>query len=420
MISVRTALRVMPAAWFGVPLAILAAWYASLLHSAPGYGLAATGLASGTMPFIGAFVAASSAWEAGRLRRARIWGGPWVRGGLRIAAGLVTVPIIAGVLATLTASGVSLAQAAAFPPDLVILAVLVLDVLVWASIGFTLGIRTPTALAVPTAAILPILWLAFVPAMYPVWLRHLTGMYRDCCALDEGLAGQAVLASVAMDLAFLAAALILASRWDPRGRAIGALAVVLVAAIVGAQAASSLGFAPVAPRDPSLLSCASVSGADICLWPEHVASAGLIQTTVADVRQRWLAADIDAPSRYSESSSETSSGTLAFHPIDPLTRDGVIMAMADGMLPRIPCGAYGTTGGVALGYLEAWYAAAGGLTAASLGSLDAPGHDNNPSILSAVDALTQASPSVRRAWVARAVAISQSCEDIVPDLRVIQ
>ena len=84
MIPIRTALRVMPAWWFAAPLAVGAAWYATLLPSPPGYGTAATAAASGALPFIGAFVAGSAAWEGARLQRAGIWGGPWVRRGAQM------------------------------------------------------------------------------------------------------------------------------------------------------------------------------------------------------------------------------------------------------------------------------------------------------------------------------------------------
>jgi len=113
--ALLTALRIMPAAWFVVPLTFFAIWYVSLLPSQLGYGTAATAAASGALPFIASFVGATSAWEAARLRRSGIWGGPWSRRGLQIAAGLVAGPFIAGLLtlaaAVITAHALAAARA---------------------------------------------------------------------------------------------------------------------------------------------------------------------------------------------------------------------------------------------------------------------------------------------------------------------
>lgn len=427
MIPIRTALRVMPAAWLAVPLAVVAAWYASLLPSPPGYGTAATAAASGTLPFIGAFVAGSAAWEGARLQRAGIWGGPWVRRGARIAAGLLVGPIAAGLLAVAVAVVVAHARAGAFPPDLAILGVMAVDVITYASLGFALGLVAPLALAVPLAAILALFWTAFVPAMYPVWLRHLTGMYRDCCGLAETLAPQAVVASIVMDVAIVATAALAVQVGRPRRWRAAAAATVLVAAsFVGIQAASSLTFAPVTARDPSLLTCTTGNGVEVCLWPEHSPSATTVVGAIGDVRANWEAAGIEAPAVFTEAEGQRAPGTLEVRLPDVLTKDGVIVALAVGMLPAVPncAGAtpggapVATTGGIAFAYLEAWYAAAGGLSSTSLQALDMAGDEINPSVLTVVKELSEATVSVRRNWAANAAAISQSCDDTAPDLRV--
>lgn len=427
MIPVRTALRIMPAAWLALPMAVVAAWYASLLPSPPGYGTAATAAASGTLPFIGAFVAGSAAWEGGRLQRAGIWSGPWVRRGARIAAGLLVGPIAAGSVAVAVAVVVAHARAGAFPPDLAILSVMVVDVITYATVGFALGIVAPLALAVPLAATLVLFWTAFVPAMYPVWLRHLTGMYRDCCGLAETLAPQAVVASIVMDVALMtAAALAVHVGWRRRWRAAAAATILVAASLVAIKAASSLTYAPVMARDPSLLTCTTGNGVEVCVWPEHSRSVTTLVGAISDVRAKWEAAGIDAPAVFTEAAGQQPTGTLEVHLPDALTKDGVIVALAVGMLPPAPnCTGTviqgvqaATTGGVAFPYLEAWYAAAGGLSSTASQALDMPGDDINPPVLKVVKELSAATVSVRRSWTANAAAISQSCDDIAPDLRV--
>ena len=56
---------------------------------------------------------------------------------------------------------------------------------------------------------LPYLWLGFVPAMQPVWLRHLTGMFRDCCTNAQDLDLRAALASMLVDVGIVGAAALL-------------------------------------------------------------------------------------------------------------------------------------------------------------------------------------------------------------------
>ena len=416
---IRTALRIMPAAWFAIPIAGIAAWYASLLPSPPGYGLAATAAASGAMPLISAFVAGTSAWEGARLRRSRIWGGPWVRRSLYIAGRLLVVPIAAGIVSAGCAVAVAHIRAGAFPPDPVIVAVVILDIITYASVGFALGILAPPALAVPVAAVLPVLWLAFVPAMYPVWLRHLAGMYRDCCSLDQTLAPQAAVASVSMDIAFMLAATVACLvDWRLVQRVTGSALALAAGALIGIPLASSLTFAPAVARDTSLLSCAPAGGAEVCLWPEHSAAASQIQATVARVYSKWLAIGIDAPSTFTEASGVPAPGTIQVHFQEPFTVDAVTLALADGMLPAFGGCGRATTGGVAVPYLEAWYAAAGGMSQSALQTLDSPGYDGNPSVLAVVHDLTEASQTARRSWEARVSAIVLSCDGAIPDLRV--
>jgi len=420
MMPIRTALRIMPAAWFVLPVAMFSGWFATLLHSPEGYGTAATAAASGTIPFVGAFVGGAAAWEGARLRRSGVWGGPWVRGDARIAAGAMAGPIAAGLLAILVAVVVSLIRVGASTPDLEIVGVLALDIFTYACLGFALGVLVPSALSVPLAVLLPFIWLAFVPAMYPVWLRHLTGMYRDCCGIAESLAPRALVASVAVDLGVVVAATVAVRvRLPGRPRLLSALAVLTAASVVGVSAASGMTYAPVVARDPSLLTCSTNNAVRLCLWPEHRDQADLLTTAIGDVVTSWKAAGIDSPTSVTEAWDSQPTGTLSVRLPDHLSKDGVIFAMATGMLPPAPNCGVATTGGIAFAYLEAWYAAAGGISSDSLERLDFPGDDANPSVLVAVNDLLAAPVSVRHSWVARAISLSQSCdESTAPDLRV--
>lgn len=438
MVSLRTSLRVMPAFWFALPIVLLAGGYGTALYPADHYGLGATAMGTGALAFVAGFTAATAAWEGARLRRT-VWWSPTVRSRLAIAAWAVLPSVLVGVVAMLTAVGVLLVRSGATLPDLRVLAVVLLDLVAWAVAGFAAGILLPVPVAVPVGLLLPFVWLAFVPALYPVWLRHLTGMFRDCCGLSQDLAPAAVGASVLADIGIIAAAAILIGGWTiarRHGGSILTLAVSVVASILalavplaaGVTLVSGMTYAPAVPRDPALLTCRERAGVTLCTWPEHAPQAAELATITSDVRTRWLAAGIETPSVFTEAARTIApAGSLAFG-VSGTAPDDVILALADGMTPQQPeCvdpttgNIMGTTGGVAAQWLLAWYAAAGGM---SLGRLTEEygsqwgmgGGTLDP--LPTVDALLKVSPEARRAWAAHAAALIVTCEEVTVDLAV--
>lgn len=408
----------MPAAWLAIGVVAFSVWYATVITSPAGYGTAATAAASGALPFIAAFVAGTAAWEGSRLRRGAIWGGPWVRPSWHIAYASLFWPTVTGLMAVAAATLTKHLTVAAGAPDGAIVAVMALDVVTYGAVGFAIGILTPPALAIPLASSLALLWMAFVPAMYPVWLRHLTGMYRDCCALGESIAPEALLAAAAVDLALIAAAAVCIAVTTPRlYRAVATLAIFAVGALIGVRFASSLTYAPVQPRDGSQLRCAPDGGVELCLWPEHVPASAQVGEAAAGVLTHWSAAGIDAPTVITEGLGAPTPGTLRVRIFDT-SPDGVVLAMATARLPPDPDCGHGTTGAVALLYLRAWFAAAGGVSDAALVGLDAEGDDVNPTVLTVVRQLEQASPAVTTFWVKNAEVTAVRCDEFQPDLRV--
>lgn len=427
MVSLRTSLRVMPAFWFALPIILLAGGYGTALYPADHYGLGATAMGTGALPFVAGFTAATAAWEGARLRRT-VWWSPNVRSRLAIAAWAVLPSVLIGVVAMLAAVGVLLVRSGATVPDPMLLAVATLDLVAWAVVGFAVGILLPVPVAVPVGILLPFVWLAFVPAIYPVWLRHLTGMFRDCCGLAEGLAPAAIGASVLADIGIIAAAAVLIGG-NRSARRIGASALALAVPLVaGVVLVSGMTYAPVVPRDPALLTCQERAGLTLCVWPEHVPQADALATVASDVRSRWLAAGIEAPAVFTEAArSAAPAGSLAFG-VSGTAPDDVIRALAEAMTPQQPeCvdpttgDSMGTSGGVAAQWLLAWYAAAGGMSQGRLieeyGSQWGMGGTTlDP--LPTVDALWEVSPEARRAWAAHAAALVTTCEEVEPDLTV--
>ncbi len=427
MISLGTSLRVMPAFWFALPIVLLAAAYGMALYPSDHYGLAATAMGTAALPFIAGFTGATAAWEGARLRRA-IWWAPNVRSRFVIAAWAALPSVLIGVVAMLAAVAVLLVRSGAAVPDLVVIGVAALVLVAWAAVGFAAGILLPVPVAVPVGIVLPFVWLAFVPAVYPLWLRHLTGMFRDCCGLAEDLAAAAVVASALVNVGFVVAASMLIAGHRSMRRIGASVATLAVPLAVGVVLVSGMTYAPVVPRDPSLLACRERAGLTLCLWPEHVAQADEIAGIASGVRARWLAAGIQAPAVFTESDrSIAPSGTLAFG-VTSTAPDDVIMDLAVGMTPQQPeCtdpttgDSMGTTGGMAAEWLLAWYAAAGGVSQGRLteeyGSQWGMGGTTlDP--LPTVDALWKVSPEARRAWADHAAALVATCEDVQVDLTV--
>lgn len=419
MSSLGTTIRTSPAAWFAIPIAILAGWYVTLLPVPPGYGVAATGAATGALPFIGAFVAGTASWEGSRLRRGAIWGGPWPRHPIRIGLCAGAPSIIAGWTAVAVAVAVALVTTDSFPPDLAMVAVGAVDVVAYASIGFAIGVLAPAALAIPVAVLLPMLWLAFTPAMYPVWLRHLTGMFRDCCSVSEALAPNAVLGSIAVDAGFIVSAAVGSLvALTPRRRALSVAAVLGSALIFGIASVRGMTYAPVVARDPAALQCTTDRGVSVCLWPEHAMAAQGIRDLITDIRAAWNAVGVAAPASFTEALGPYRPTVAAFILPDPITRDRTIIALADALVPpTVECPVISAEGIAGL-YLEGWYAAAAGLSNESLAHIDLPADDTNKSLVDTVKDLREATPVARAKWTATATAATQICTDTAPDLRI--
>ena len=427
MLSLRSSLRVMPALWLAVPMVLLAAPYGTALYPSDHYGLGATAMASGVLPFVGGFVAATAAWEGARLRRP-VWPTPIVRSRLAVAGWAVLPSVVVGLAAVVAASVVLLARSGATVPDARVLAVAALDLVAWAAAGFALGILLPVPVAVPAGILLPFIWFAFIPAVYPVWMRHFTGMFRDCCSLAEDLSSAAVAASALADIGILAAAAVAiggAASLRRAGASFLALAVPMTAAVILVQ---GMIYAPVVPRDPAMLTCREGAGVTLCVWPEHLPNADPLIGIVSGVRERWVAAGIEAPSVFTEAArSVAPAGSLAYM-VAGTAPDNVIGALADAMTPQQPAcidpatgDSMGTTGGIAADWLRAWYAAAGGMSEGRLvkdygSEWGMGGTTLDP--LPTVDALWKVSPEARRAWVARAAAYVATCDEVEVDLTV--
>jgi len=426
MIRLRTAVRVMPAIWLALPLTAFACWYVTLLYASDGYTVDATAKASMTIGFVGAVLAACAAWEGSRLRRSGLWAAPSVRSRWAVAFWVLLPVVLVGLVAVSAAMVVNLARSGAgFVPDWRFVAMTAIDLVAYSAAGLAAGLLLPIAVAGPLAIMGTFIWLGFVPAIEPVWLRHLTGMFRDCCGLEQDLALRAVVASTVVDLGIVAAAgLLTAGPWPRLTRAGAALGALVVAFVIAVPMVAGMIYAPVVARDTGLLQCKENGDLTVCLWPEHQARADEVVEIATAARDRWMGAGITVPALFTEADRSVAPSDALFFSFNGADSDegNVINSLASSLLPPFPDCEGGSTGGMALIYLQAWYDAAGGMSQSALERewgemLDEP---NYPAPLKLVDQLEHATPAQQADWISRTETASQQCDTWDPGLIAVQ
>ncbi|MFJ3820731.1 DUF7224 domain-containing protein [Streptomyces nodosus] len=267
-----------------------------------GYWPAATAGAATALNFVAPVTAACAAWEAGRLRRAKIGDGTPVRSGWQIAGASLAPVVLLGLLALAVAVAVARLRMESTPgwPDARIIASAGVVVCAHVVAGYALGMWLPAVAAVPVVLVGDYLWNVYPPALEPLWLRHLTRPATGCCMSTTAVDPKGILAPalVAVGLAGLACAAVAVSRGTPRlgglpGSVLyagAALAVIAAMATTagGVSLVNTFGPDAVRPRPASDLICADSQDTRVCVWPEHASrlteTARTVSTAVARLR----------------------------------------------------------------------------------------------------------------------------------------
>ncbi|MFE6623120.1 hypothetical protein [Streptomyces sp. NPDC057740] len=280
-----------------------------------GYWTAATAKAVSAMIFIAPVTAACAAWEAGRLRRAKVGEGTPTRNGWQIAAAALVPVVLLGLLALAAALAVVRLQMESAPgwPDARIIAAACVVLCAHIALGYAVGLWLPAVAAVPVILVGDYLWNVYPPALEPLWLRHLTQPAFGCCSNNSAVYPGAVTAPtlVAVGLAALAVAAAALSRRTPRRgslpRAVpywgAALAVVAATATTatGVRLVDRLGPDAIEARPVSDLVCADPRGTRVCVWPEHASRLTGTARTVSTAVERLRAVGVSAPDVVTES-----------------------------------------------------------------------------------------------------------------------
>ena len=420
MRGIATRIRTMPALFLAPGIVAGAIWYASLVHPADAYPVSATALGTAALAFIVPFAAFTAAWEGSRLRRGGLWHGPWVRRRAEILADRVWPAVVVSIVAVLAGVEASVLESGGGVPDGRPIGVAALDIVAFAAAGAAAGLLLPFAIAGPLSIVVPLFWLAFVPAMDPVWLRHITGMFRDCCIATEDLSIRPILASSLVDLGILAAAAFALSNVTESRRGIAMGLSLVVAGSVATALVAGMSYAPTTDRSPAELTCAHASTAMVCVWPEHQGDLRPMVGILPTVLARWGDAGVHAPDLFTEaepSASSAGSAHLVLSGGDALDDDGIIEALSSSLLPTYPsCPSGGSTGWQVAEYLQAWYEAAAGMSDASLAARhERPFDPSYPPVMDVVQKLSRATPDSRLAWTARVTGITQACGDWAVD-----
>ena len=413
----RTMLRISPAVWLTLPTLILSILYVTKAIYPNNYGVAATAGATSSMAFLVGFVAATAAWEAARLRRGGIWDAPHTRSRLEITIIAVTPSVLLGAVflfGTVVAASV---YGQAGMPEIRMVVVGFIAICAWSLVGFLAGLRLPMSVSLPSMLLAPFLWFAFVPALPVEWLRHLSGMYRDCCRIGADIAPAALFAGLIMNVTFIVVALYAIGALRMRWSRTAATAVLVAGVMISSAFASNVGPIPEVARDRSALKCSMVGATELCLWPEHDGPTSVFRPTLNAVIVALTREDLPIPSRWSEELAGSSSGdtlSLDLWKSDP---DAIRWSIAQGLAPWPACSESPDTSfsGSSIDVLRGWwFTAMGGSEAMlqeNLGWLIAePSAFGVPPIKELYSAVGAASVASRVAWLERLTSSAAECQ----------
>ena len=410
-------LRISPAVWLTLPTLILSILYVTKATYSNNYGVAATAGATSSMAFLVGFVAMTAAWEAARLRRGGIWDAPHTRSRLEITIIAVTPSILLGAVflfGTVVAASV---YGQAGMPEIRMVVVGFIAICAWSLVGFLAGLRLPMSVSLPSMLLAPFLWFAFVPALPVEWLRHLSGMYRDCCRIGADIAPAALLAGLIMNVTIIVVALYAIGAFRRRWSRIAATAMLVTGFIVSSAFAWSVGPIPEVARDQSALRCSTVSAVELCLWPEHDGPTQLFRPTLTAVIVELARQELPIPGRWSEelaSATSVDTLTLDLWKSDP---DSIRWSIAQGLAPWPACSKIPNTSfsDIPIDVLRGWwFTAMGGSEAMlqeNLGWLIAePSQNGVPPIKELYRAVGAASVTSRVSWLERLTSLIAECQ----------
>lgn len=293
-----TVLRRSSLRWSGTAMLGLTLYYALLWMPAPsGFGGDSAFIAARALAPLPGLIAATAAWEAGRLRVGGIWRGTPARGRHRVAGDALTGLACAVLLADLLAIGLASHQVGAWPraEDTPLLAAMVATQAGATAVGFGLGCALPRFVAVPLCATAFTLWVMIPATLETPWVRYLTGLPTDAATVTDSLAPSATFAPVLVAAGLITAVLAASAPLRLTGLRALAAACCLAAAAVPARAlVADAGYEmPTVPRAGAEV--CSESSPTICVPKEYEKSLPRLRAAAGEALPRMAAAGMDTP-----------------------------------------------------------------------------------------------------------------------------
>lgn len=409
---ISSALRTCPAVWVGPVLAVLAmlaSSYISVTIPEP-YPLALTSAGASSLFLVAPVCAACAAWEGGRLRRAGWHALPHVRSTLVVALASLAPVVVVGLIAVALAIAFKFVGASAMAaPDPRVVAKTIVVLLAHALLGFAIGVRVPSVVAVSSVLLVDYAWMVLPIGLEPLWLRHLNGTWLSCCGLPTDLSPRAFAGVVVVAVGLAGTAVFLMGQPVDLLRLSLSVVPTAVGVSAGVLLVQGMGPDPVAARDPSVLVCSS-GQPRVCVWPEHYGRLDEVSAIAAEASKAWRRFGIAVPAEFTEYRSALSSGTNSFGFSLTSRRSDIIISLANSLLPPMAqCEGKPFLGGAAGSYARAWFGSVAGLSHAELRVRF------GPDVVNKVAAVQSLSVERQRAWLERNLAAWQAC-DVAPQL----
>ncbi|WP_329065978.1 DUF7224 domain-containing protein [Streptomyces sp. NBC_01429] len=362
-----------PAAlWAAGPLTALNCWYVyTFAHSASTtYGGFTTHVTGYTVFATAAGCAALAAWEAGRLRAARIWSFAPVRGRCAIAGNALLPVAVVAVAATVPACVTAALVVGAAPrlADLPTFGMLFSVVAAHIVLGFAVGSVLPRVIACPLMLVGVFLWMGVPATMEAMWVRHLNGLLVDSATVTDDIAPSALIAPVLLAGGLALAVLVCCSPLRRRSlrAALGVCCAVTGAASAYALVADADTRVPTVPRTGAAASVCDTAAPRICVPEELRPEVPRLRAALREVLPRMEAAGIRGPASLAYVSDDTSlpPGTWRIAPSDGLSAAEARTVVALGPLPVWhDCPSLPEDGWRDEGPVSAWLRLAAGLPA---------------------------------------------------------
>jgi len=326
------AMLLLPAVWF---LVIEWARFAQV-----GFGTAVAEAASFPVFAIAALCSACATWEAGRLRRSRIWSLAPVHTRLRVAANAL-LPVVtlacAAIGLGLVAGSVDLgvlpdgAGASSIASTLAV-------VLSYIIIGFSLGCVVHRTLAAPLMLLGVYLWMTVPASSNVMWIRHLTGEQITSSTVTDSVSFTAFIAPVLLSGGVAIGLALLSSTIRPKALRGGvAMSCAVVGTLLAYLMVANWGpDAPMIARTGATV-CAQ-SKPKICVPREFEPQIPRFHKAATEVMLRLKTAGLDAPDTLALVSkrTEVSSTTWRFDPSPEESNEALRVTVALSAIPALP------------------------------------------------------------------------------------